>query len=110
MKKVILTVSVAFFMLSCGGEQSSAKDLDVTTLETACECGDAVLTVAKEIKIISDEIGDATPSDEQENERKTLKKKMREIENHCRKDKGYKKDAMEACESFVEGQQIMENL
>jgi len=110
MKKVILTVSVALLMLSCGGEQSSAKDLDVTKLETACECGDAVLTVAKEIKVIKDEIGDADPTDEQKSDKKALSKKMREIENHCRKEKGHKKDAMEECESFVEGQKIMENL
>jgi hypothetical protein len=110
MKKVILIVSVALLMLSCGGEKSSAKDIDVNSLETACECGDAVLTVAKEIKVITDAVGDADPSDEQKVDKKTLKKKMREIENHCRKEKGYKKDVMEECESFVEGQKIMENL
>lgn len=108
MKKVIVMASTALILMSCGGGQNSAKDIDVNSLETACECGDAVLSVAQELDVISNDIGDNEPSDEQKQNKKTLKKKMREIEKHCAKDKGFKKDEMEKCESFVEAQELME--
>jgi len=140
MKKIILTVSTILILVSCGSDVDSieqessittseqsvnkntsetteeveskinAATIDVLTLETACDCGDAVLSLAKGLEIISNEIGESEPTDKQKEDKKALSKKMRKVEKHCRKDKGFTRDIMEECESFVEGQEIMKNL
>lgn len=113
MRKLIIPVAIfaSAVVSSCGGGAAgSAKDIDVQSLETACDCGDAVLTVANEMKALVDAVGEGEPSKEQDEEFDVLEDKMDELESHCRKDKGFDKDQMMECESFKEAAEIMKEI
>lgn len=112
MKKLIIPVAfvASALLTSCGGGATSAKDIDVSTLDTPCDCGDAALTVAKEMEVVFNAVGEGEPSEEQEKELDALGEKMDELENHCRKEKGFDKDKMKECESFNKAIEIMEKI
>ena len=112
MRKLIIPVAfvTSVVVSSCGEGVKSAKDIDVKSLETACDCGDAVLTVANEMKALVNAIGEGEPSKDQDESFDALEDKLDELEDHCRKEKGFDKDQMMECESFKEAIKILEEI
>jgi len=112
MKKTLLSISVIviFGMSSCGGGSKDAMSIETEKLETACECGDAALTIASEMKSLVDAVGEEDPTAEQDELFDNLEDKMDEVEKHCSKEKGFKKKEMKECESFLKAMEIMKNI
>lgn len=111
MKKVLLPVALfaTIGFTSCGGG-SKALAIDVPRLETACDCGDAALTIAVEMNTLVEEVGEEEPSIEQDELFDKLEDKMEEVEGFCKKEKGFKKKEMKKCASFIEAMEIMKEL
>jgi hypothetical protein len=107
MKKIIITLSVALFIISCGSKAKSAAEINVNELNTACECVDAMEVVFDEtLALIEGKTEDEIEADaELEKKVNALGEKYDEIEGHCLKAKQMKRADAEACPNFKQAKE-----
>jgi len=77
MKKLVMLFAAGAFLVSCGG---SAADIDVNSLETACECAEAAVDVLNEAKELY-EYGVENGEDMEESEQEEMAKDMSNLES-----------------------------
>ena len=92
-------LAVLALMASCGG--SSAEDVNVAEVKTACDCTTNLMTIANDILAT---VGDKTEK-EMEADAEMMKimqpklDKLDELEDKCRGELKIKMDDMEACDA-----------
>ncbi len=93
MKSSILgAASLAFLMMSCVGDKS-LQDVNVSELETACDCAEAMVIGMKAEQVLKD-LG----AEEQEKAVEQWESKMKEITMHCRETKKFDMKEIRECE------------
>ena len=96
MKKALLGLCISTLLISCG---TTSDEINVTEMTDACECSDALITIANDILF---EFGNTTEAELNENP--TLKaamkskfEKLDSLEQKCRKELGVTMDEMITC-------------
>ena len=97
MKKLLLslTLGTTLLLASCGGE-TEAADIKTDDLKSACDCVDAMNTIADRMLELLDE----EESKEVEEEYEKLEEKMNEVGKHCTTE--FKKEDAEECDGYEE--------
>ena len=100
MKKLLLTLFSVIFLFSCS---ESAKDIDATKIDNACDLLDACEIVADEaIELLEKyDKGASEVPDSAKKEMKNLRKKIEELMERA-DEKGWEEDELEKCENFDE--------
>lgn len=95
MKKLLLSLTLgAGLMLASCGEEKEAADIKTDDLETACDCVDALNTIADRMIELLDKEDDKDAEAEYEK----LEEKMKEVGKHCTTE--FKKEDAQECDGY----------
>lgn len=96
MKQIIVgacALIASIGMTSCGGDSDPAS-IKTEDLKTACDCVDAMESIAdRQLELLEGE-----ETDEAEKEYEGLEEKLNEVNKHCRSE--FKKEEAEKCDNF----------
>lgn len=95
-KLIFFTSMFAIFLISCG---ESAEGIDVDKIKEVCECSDAYVRVIKDLNetLGSQSVEDAEDDPELREALSTKFTILKNIDNKCLKDLGFKMEEIEEC-------------
>jgi hypothetical protein len=114
MRKSVLSLVavVALSITSCGSNSKSAADINVSELDSACGCVDAMEVVFDEmLSLIDGKTEEQIDSDEDiKKQVKSLEDIYEKIEDRCMDELNFSREEAEACPNFNKAKEKMDKI